>query len=339
MAEYISSFTTGFEEVIAYNISRFLKGAIIIDIFDGMIRYKYDGNPNSIENVAFFNNTFNILKFYKNKNISFNHMISDISSKRNHYLRSEGTFRIRFSKGNQFSKVDKNLSLKAESLVCKFTHLRIDRLNPSTELWYVIRDEGFGFYGQLLKKRTTTEKSLNKGELRPEFAFLMCCCVEHTEKSIIMDPFAGFGAIPMQIMNNFPFNKLIINDLDTDNFKKLKLIFPKRESRINIYNQDALNQVNISNENIDYIITDPPWGYYEDIGDIKHFYENMLIEFKRVLKSDGTIVLLSARKEEFVEVVNHLSSFSIIKTLNTLVNGKKSSVYILKPIKKYCEGS
>lgn len=246
------------------------------------------------------------------------------------YIETIGTFRIRFSKSNQFAKVDKNIALKAEAAVSQATRMKIDRLNPTTEMWYIIRDEGFGFYGQLLNKRTATEKNLNKGELRPEFAYLMCCCGDIKQTNTIIDPFAGFGAIPIQIKKHFPFKHLIVNDNEKDKINILRKPPLSNDSRIKIICKDALALKDIPSESVDIIITDPPWGYYENIANIEAFYERMLMEFIRITRKDGTMIILSARKDEFREAVNKFDALAIETTIHTLVNGKKAAVFTLK---------
>jgi len=332
MAEFVSSFITGFGKIIAKSLPSILKGVKITNIYDGMIRYSYHGNPSDIKKVVFFNNSYFVIHFYQGKQIAFDRMVTDACLGKSRYMMMEGTFRIRFSKSNQFAKVDRRLSVKAENAVTKQTRLKIDRLNPTTELWYIIRNEGFGFYGQLLEKRVATEKNLHKGELRPELAYLMCCCCDWKENLNVMDPFAGFGAIPLQISKSFRFSQLIVNDMDESKVRKLQQLFPAKNTRVRVTCCDALNLTRVAGESVDTIITDPPWGFFDEIDDIVAFYENMLVEFKRVLKSSGSVVLLSARKREFIEAIEHSSCFQLGDTIDTLVNGKKAAIYLLRPL-------
>jgi tRNA G10 N-methylase Trm11 len=76
------------------------------------------------------------------------------------------------------------------------------------------------------------------------------------------------------------------------------------------------------------VITDPPWGFYEDIGDINVFYSKMFKSFDRILNGQGRMVILSARKEE-LEQSAAAAGFKIKKSLHTLVNGKKAGLYYL----------
>jgi tRNA G10 N-methylase Trm11 len=332
MSEYISSFTTGFGNIVKRKLPSVLEGADVICVYDGMIHYRYAGAPQEVGDVPFFNNSFHVVGFFNNNSITFSKMISDVSSVKSRYIKRNGSFRVRFMRGNQFVKIDKRLSLMAEAAITQSTNLKIDRLNPSAELWYVIRNEGYGFYGQLLKKREITEKKLNKGELRPEVAHLMCSFADLTAQSTVMDPFAGFGAIPLQIMEHFPFQRLLISDSDEEKVEKLKQLFPECDSGYRISCADALNLEDTADNSVDYIITDPPWGFYDELGDIVLFYRDMLKVMKRIIKESGTIILLSARKEEFVMSIRGLNLFVITETINTLVNGKKASVYLLHPL-------
>jgi len=326
VAEFISSFTTGFGEMISRALPSLLPGAKILRVYNGLIHYAYPGNPKNIIHVPFFNNSYYVLRFFQEKNLTFGQMTTEAAQAKLRYPVPEGSFRVRFSKGNQFAGVDKQVSLRAENAVIKSSRLMLDRLNPATELWYVIRDEGFGFYGQLLQKRAATEKNLHPGELRPEFAWLMCRCGQPAQNSVIIDPFAGYGAIPAQIIRHFQFARLIANDIDPGKLP------PMDDPRVQIFHEDALRLTGIENTSIDLVITDPPWGYYEQIDDIALFYESMLREFMRILKPDGRAVVLSARKEEFAQAIENTGAFAIERTVHTLVNGKKAGVYVLKPI-------
>jgi len=312
MSEYITSFPTGFEEIVARHMP---KGTEILHVYDGLIHYRGEAN------LLCFNNCWHVLRFFKGENLSFHRMVVEEKLR---YPILEGTFRVRFSKSNQFVKVDKQVSLRAERAVIQSSRLKLDRLNPTTELWYVIRDEGFGFYGQLLRKRAATEKTLHPGELRPEFAYLMCCCGNPARDSVVLDPFAGYGAIPMQIMRHFQCKKLYVSDNDPEKARSLKKALP-----MEVHCADALRLAHIADGSVDLIVTDPPWGYYEGIEDIAAFYEAILKEFGRVLNQNGRAVVLSARKEEFTGVVGRSGAFAIENTIHTLVNGKKAGVFVI----------
>lgn len=330
MAEFISSFITGFQHVVEKNLPQILAGVKILHVFDGLVHYQYAGDSHNLDKIIYFNNTFFVLKTMKGKGLNFPSLVGAVSSEKKYYLINKGTFRVRFQNENQFVKVDKNISKKAEETVLHNSKLHLDRLSPTTEIWYSIRREGFAFCGQLISKREFTEKNLNKGELRPEIAYLICCFAELQNDGVVLEPFCGYGSISVQLAKKFPFSRLYISDIDSE---KIKMVSEKKQLKdkenICVNCCDAFELKEIADKSVDTVITDPPWGYYEDIGDINDFYSKMFISLKRVLKSDGKMIILSARKEELENSASKMDLI-ITKSLHTLVNGKKAGLYELK---------
>lgn len=326
MAEFVSSFITGFQDVVEKDLPKKIPGIKILNIFDGLVHYQYAGNSRDLEKVIYFNNTFFVLKTMKGKGLNFPSLVGAVSSEKKYYLINKGSFRVRFQNENQFAKVDKNISKKAEETVLRNSKLVLDRLSPSTEIWYSIRREGFAYCGQLISKREFTEKNLNKGELRPEIAYFMCCFADLNKQSVVADPFCGYGSIPVQLVKKFNCQKIYSSDIDIEKIKTLEQKKQFENEIMILSKQDAFELKNIGDKELDAIITDPPWGYYEDIGDICLFYEKMFDSFKRVLKPEGKMTILTARTEEFIKTAGKMK-VQITDSLHTLVNGKKASLY------------
>ena len=339
MAEFVSTFITGFQSVVAKDLPQRLNGIKIINIFDGLVHYKYTGNSRDLEKIIYFNNTFFILKAMDSKksdaknaglkSVDFNYLVNTVAQEKKYYLINKGSFRVRFIKENQFEKVDKKITAKAEETVLKNSKLKLDRLSPSTEIWYCLRSEGFAFCGQLISKREFTEKNLNKGELRPELAYLISAFSEISPHDTILEPFCGYGSIPVQLSKRFNFAKLLVSDIDSEKIEALREKKALQKEAVKVSVQDALVLPQIDDNSIDMIISDPPWGFYEDIGDICDFYRNMFNSFRRVLKSQGKMIILTARTEELKKITTE-QNIIIEDSLHTLVNGKKASLYKLK---------
>ena len=327
MAEFISSFITGFQHVVEKNLPQILAGVKILHVFDGLIHYQYAGDSHNLDKIIYFNNTFFVLKTMKGKGLNFPSLVGAVSSEKKYYLINKGTFRVRFQNENQFVKVDKNISKKAEETVLHNSKLHLDRLSPTTEIWYSIRREGFAFCGQLISKREFTEKNLNKGELRPEIAYLICCYADLNQDDVVAEPFCGYGSIPVQLIKKFSFQKLIASDIDKEkisiNMQKKQL---KDNPQIELSVNDAFVLPQIIDRSVDVVITDPPWGYFEQIDDIGEFYKKMFTSFKRILKENGRMIILSARKDEIEKAALEMN-VQILSSLHTLVNGKKASLY------------
>ena len=318
MAEFISTFITGFQDVVAQDLPRRLSGVKILTCYDGLIHYRFDGDSHQLERIIYFNNTFFVLKTMKGKGLNFPSLVGALCQSKNYFLVNKGSFRVRFIQENQFAKVDKNLARRAEEYVLSNSKLKLDRLSPTNEVWFSIRREGFAFCGELISKREFTEKNLHKGELRPEIAYLMCCYAELEKGSVVADPFCGYGSIPVQLAKRFNCEKIFASDIEA--LRELQ------GPQIDYRQADAFELPQIETESLDAIITDPPWGLWEEIADMEGFYKKMFESFKRVLKPEGKMVILSARTAE-LEGAAAAAGLKIKKSLHTLVNGKKATLY------------
>ncbi|MBP5792682.1 MAG: hypothetical protein J6W46_03455, partial [Spirochaetaceae bacterium] len=191
MAEFISSFITGFQSVVKNDLSLRFPNLKIINLFDGLVHYRFDGDSRELEKIIYFNNTFFVLKTMKGKNLNFPQLVNSVCTSKNYFLVNKGSFRVRFQNENQFAKVDKNYTRRAEEYILNNSKLKLDRLSPTNEVWFSIRREGFAFCGELISKREFTEKNLNKGELRPEIAYLICCFAGIQPDDTVLEPFCG----------------------------------------------------------------------------------------------------------------------------------------------------
>lgn len=340
MAQFVSTFLTGFQDVVAQDLGRRLEKFKILNLFDGLIHYQYDGNSRDLEKINYFNNTFFVLKTMKGKGLNFNSLVGAVASENKYYLINKGTFRVRFVNENQFAKVEPNIARKAEDTVLRNSKLKLDRLSPLTEIWYSIRREGFAFCGQLISKREFTEKNLHKGELRPELAYLLCSFANASKDDIVCDPFCGYGSIPIQLAKNFPYKKLFAFDIDDEKITMLKENRHLKKENVVIARKDSLKLTvedftcvngddnNTDDQRLSLVITDPPWGYFEDIGDIADFYRKFFDSVKNIICSGGRMVILTARVEELKKITAE-KSLKLLEGPHTLVNGKKASVFLI----------
>ncbi len=329
MAEFVSSFITGFQSVVEADLTSRFKNLKILNLFDGLVHYRFDGDSRELEKILYLNNTFFVLKTMKGKGLNFPSLIGAVCSGKNYFLINKGSFRVRFQNENQFTKVDKSLTRRAEEYVLQNSKLKIDRLSPTNEVWFSIRREGFAFCGELISKREFTEKNLNQGELRPEIAYLICCFADIQNNDTILEPFCGYGSIPVQLAKKFRFEKLYVSDLDSEKASQTAARKQLSAPNIECCTADATILSHIQDKSISLVITDPPWGYYEEMTDIEAFYKKMFFSFNRVLADGGRVVILSARKDE-LETSAAACGFEIKKSLHTLVNGKKAGLYLLE---------
>ena len=403
MAEYISNYIAGFEDTVSRNILRELGGAEIIHVSGGFIHFTYSGKPEYVARLPFINNSFVVITKYGGGSgggsggsggsgsggsgggggagLTFEKMVRDVIRKTFRQIGGNKSFRIRFTLENKFEKVPSRVIELAELAVIENCDIRVDRLKPDCEFWFIIRREGIGFFGQLLKKRSSGVQNVNggkqegnssganirdgnssdanmrdgsgganmrdgnsgganmrdsvgsakpnAGQLRPELACLLCLDCELDKNTVVCDPFAGYGSIPLHIQQSRKFARMYVNDSDANLVGRLRKTSLGRAPGVVITCADAIAGLgHIADASVDYIITDPPWGFEGNYGDIKDFYHSALSGLKRIMKANGRMVLLTGRPDEMAAAAKR-NAMRVISRNNILVNGKKASVFII----------
>jgi tRNA (guanine6-N2)-methyltransferase len=345
MNRYASTFIVGLKEVVKGMLQALYPDIEILFLLDGLIVYQGNLSVSSVKKLRFVTNSYIVLDVYKNLgNNPIQKMLTTVSRdddlERKLYaqikkVHTGKTFRVVVSDKNQFVSVRKDLLESIEHKVSGIKGLRVNRAKPHTEFWFLNRSEGYGFFLMRLTTHTAYEKILEKGELKPELAHLLCFLSEPNENDIFLDPFCGSGAIPIERALSFPYNMIFASDKDPQKkkFVRKRLKNERVKGTFIVKEQDALNLTSFENNFIHKIVTDPPWGLFEKLNvNIGNFYALMLGELCRVLRKGGIIVILTARKDEFEQVVASMEGdLELLNRYDILVSGKKAAVYkILK---------
>jgi tRNA G10 N-methylase Trm11 len=184
-----------------------------------------------------------------------------------------------------------------------------------------------------LTKHRSFDKTLHRGELSPQLAWMMCWLSKPRKEDVVLDPFCGYGAIPGQRINRFPLKKMYAFDRDEGALKctRSKL---KGEERCDIRKLDFRDIPSaLPEKSVDTIITDPPWGMFEETDiPLEKFYAAMIRGFRRVLKDQGRVVILTAAKEEFLAALKASGGpgeLELRESLQVLVSGKKAGLFSL----------
>ena len=338
---YLSTFISGLQKPVEKLLTENLGVLKIHLLFDGLVLYETNEDVKRIQKLRFLNNTFLVLKKFEKlpkREKAFDYMLQQatklkLSVELKNFLPNAKTFRVIASDENEFVSVDKKLLSQVEHKIIglKGVKLRVDPHRPQAEFWFLRRSENIGFFMLRLTKNITNKK-LPAGELRPELAYILCYLSEPDKSDIFLDPFAGHGSIPIERAKSSSYNLVFASDSNKD-FKQIirdriktkkvnKTIIPKV--------LDALDMKAFEDGFVSNIVTDPPWGLYENIKDITAFYASMMKEFVRVLKKDGIIVLLTAKKDEFEKVLSKHRDLDLLEKYEILVSGKKSAIYKIK---------
>lgn len=327
MADYLSTFAVGFEDTVAELMAKRLAGVRLTHVWDGLVQYRYDGPARLIEKLPFLRNTFALLRLFTGQELAFDRMVETVGRQRCHYAGGCDSFRVRFSRENTFAGVDGALMARAEQAVSRASGMRPSRGQAQTELWYIIRSEGVGFYAQLLYANADRTAP---GALQPTLAYLICSLAATGRDSAVLDPFCGSGSLIRQMRDHLPHGMLYASDTDAAAIAALLAEPLVRPGQGQVCTADARRLDHLDDASIDAVVTDPPWGEYRALPDAAGFYRDLLLSLRRVLRPHGRAVLLTARRQELTAAAA-AAGFCIENTIGTLVNGKKAAVFVLSP--------
>ena len=340
--KYFATFAAGMQHIVKDILEKQIPDIEIIQLFDGAVLFETEKTYDKLTNHC-FNNIFSVITFEKRKNGDIEGFIRQIVNSRfkdkiiSVNTKKFKTFRVIISSENQLVSIDNTLKEKLENLISVQSNLELSRSNSDAEFWITYRTEGFCYFLKRLSKHTAYEKILNKGELHPEIAFLMNWFAEACKNDVLLDPFCGSGAIPLQRALHFPTKQIYAFDIESAMIGIVKRKIAQRRSLAGMTNI-ILKRLDIKNldlelpaESIDKIVTDPPWGLYENIKmDIVDFYKLAFSKMEKVLKTGGIIVMLVGRQINIEPVLKEFPMLSLVQNFSVLISGKKANIIKLK---------
>jgi precorrin-6B methylase 2 len=352
---YYATFVPGMQEVIAEILRQRLADVSIYKLLDGAVLFETECSYDRL-NFFCFNNIFAVIdvleqKGFTDKSNDIGHELLELHIKK--ILNAESgprklkarsiigenskkinSFRICFSLENKPVQVNKRLKQEAEKLITRLSSLQLSRSKPDTKFWFLYRSEGFSCFMKRLTNHRINEKTLHKGELSPQLAWLLCHIADLKHGETIIDPFCGYGAIPNVACKYFPIKKVYAADIDPECIKITKSKTALQTERCEIHKADfheILKTIPGIENSIDAVISDPPWGMYKTGVSLQTLYNDMIEIFSKLLKENGRVVILSAAVRELESAVEKIPDLEIINTIPILVSGRKASVFVIAP--------
>jgi 16S rRNA G966 N2-methylase RsmD len=336
---YFSTITTGLEEVAETALKQRIRDVRIELLGDGLVLYQTASPRREIQSLSFFSNTFILFRRFDHLPVNpaeamLRHVTADPTLANiiaPNVPDRPSSFRLIFRE-DRLVPVDNNRLCQLENRIAQIKQLSVNRRNPELEFWFLARREGFGVFGLRLTRHRDYAKLLEKGELRPELAAMMCLLAEPSRRDVFLDPFAGSGAIPLARVKVAAYTQVIGSDSNPHLVEKLRKRVRGINNKIEVHRWDALNLESLARGAVDTIVTDPPWGLHVGTElNLRSFYEEMLGEFHRILRPEGFVVVLLAKKELFDEILEEWQDrFTLISKYDTLVSGPKAALYKLK---------
>ena len=339
VTSYYSTFIPGLLQPVEEALLSALPDSKIVLSLDGLVAYESNAKVEVVQKLSFVTNSFYVIKRFagqtaqsiptmakavlKDRVLSFNIPVA---------FTPRSTFRVITSMANQLVSLDSNIMQMLEGRITEATGLRPNRSKPDFEFWLAQRSEGYGFFSFRLSHHKAYDKSLKKGELRPELANILCRLSDPSPDELFLDPFCGSGAIAIQRAKSFGPVLVISSDKDEQNVNSLKERVKELglRRRIVVRCDDALHLTRYEDHSIHKIVTDPPWGHFVGTDmPIGEFYSAMLSEFVRLLRPGGRLVILTAETGTMDMAIEHCEQITISRKFNILMSGKKATVYVL----------
>lgn len=317
--KYFSTFISGFETVVEKFLKESLGQVKIEMLLDGLVIYSTEAGAEQIKNIKFLSNSFILLRLVEDKKITIGKMMKVVLDEgikfEERWPELIETFRVVTFEENQAVAIEPRLMVEMERLIIRSFGLRPNRSKPDIQFWFLTRSEGLGLFGARLTQHPDYGKTLERGELRPELANMLCLLSEPKETDVFLDPFAGSAAIA-RARTEFSYKQMLVGDIE-----------PKNKT---IRKMDATRLEEFGDESVDKIVTDPPWGFFGEKIDVNDLYKKTLSEFSRVVKKGGRVVMLVGDRENYEALIKEFSDqFRLEQKLYILVSGKKAGVYVM----------
>lgn len=334
--KFVVQCVSGLQAVVAGRLKKDLAKVSIDLLEDGFIAFATSASAHDVRAVQYVNNAFAVIDEPDGGDTdAIVHGLSQrhrwFSAARAMIDRENRRFRVFVSDSGRLVGGGRAMTALVDSIA------RATRLTPAratdTEFWIIRRRSGRAYFCKRLTRRVGTEKTLRRGELRPQLALLMCLLSEPEDEDIVLDPFAGSGALPFARMT-MPYNMIFAFDADREQVALIRQkvkegrVRERRNSPLIVAVADARSLDRLDDGFVHKVITDPPWGLFDDrLTDIDGFYRRVLGELIRVLRGGGLLVMLVGDKA-LAEALSgeNAASLELLASHDVLVNGRKASI-------------
>jgi tRNA G10 N-methylase Trm11 len=317
--QYYSTFPKGFLPLVEEILISKSKGIQIINKGDTYIQYTSQSNIEEIKEYKFFEQTIYIVKYF-NKQIQFKDLI--------HWIKSNTKLidsKLSILGSNKYRMVGTSYILNKSGIQ--------EYIDSISDIWFldnkeykydlrVVQKEEYGYIGVRISNPPEYTDQLQKKSLRREIAYYMLHMSEIDKGDILLDPFCGGGIIPIMRHEIGQYQKIYASDIDVRSIKS-----KVGDMNISIIESD-IDKLDIK---VNKIVTDPPWGYIEDIDDLKKFYFNMLDRFYQLTYPNSIIVILTPHIsliEEYISI--NIGRYTVINLYTGNVSGRESNVVKLR---------
>lgn len=139
------------------------------------------------------------------------------------------------------------------------------------------------------------QRNFSVGAIRPTIAHSMIWLSKPQKTDIFYDPCCGSGTI-INERQYYPAKKIIGTDIDEQAVMMAK---NNVSANVIVYQADA-TKMKMNDQSVSKIVSNIPWDVQIKLDNIYKFYYDFLSEVKRVIRSDGKMILLTDKNEELL---------------------------------------
>jgi tRNA (guanine6-N2)-methyltransferase len=166
--------------------------------------------------------------------------------------------------------------------------------------------------------------------LRASGAAALAWVSEPRDDDVVLDPFCGAGTILIERAHLGKYAMLLGSDRDQAALAAARINVGARYKPIQLENWDAAS-LPLADKSVNKIVTNLPWGIrYGSHGENRKLYSEWFREFARVLKSGGTMVLLTSEWRLMRDLERSRKIAPPSKITRVSILGTPASVYLIK---------
>ncbi|WP_051046965.1 TRM11 family SAM-dependent methyltransferase [Nocardia asiatica] len=327
---YYVQFNAGLGELIMSSLRQDLKRVKVVFQDDSSAMLDSGARAEDVAGISYLKNAFLVLGETK-RGAGLPGAIQALTSqlKRPEFIRlapKKRPFRIMATVDGELVGLPRDGKSRLENAIAARTNGRVEARGSGVEYWIIGRRElGTFLFGLKLPKKKGAPTP--KGALNAELAEMLVRAVPPKHEDVFLDPFAGRGSLVLARLK-YPARRIIYSDIDYRIFKRDFQPELARTKRVQFMSEDALDLPSIADKSVDVVVTDPPWGEYEELdASYDEFAVNVARSLDRVLKPSGRfVVLINRRQEGILQTAFHKYGLETSAIHQILVNGHPASV-------------
>ncbi|HEY7104843.1 MAG TPA: hypothetical protein VH986_00425 [Acidimicrobiia bacterium] len=318
----------GFEHVVVQIAERELAHFASSQVDSGYIRATTAASVRQLRDFPCATNVFHVVASVPKSSLTadLQHLARALRTmQRPGRLPRHGAFRLRIHDSGRFASDDSVPARRLEADLARWSGLQPSRREARNEFW-VVRRRGPAD-SVLATKLTGGNPRVRPGVLRPEVCAALARVVPLDTASLVVDPFAGSGAVGVACLQAGA-RRVWVNDPDPTALDGVRTLPRSLRERLRATTLDV-RDLDVGPATVSVIVTDPPWGHYGDHGVAVASLHDDLANFAvRALVTDGSLVILTGAGPDAISAVTCRKELVPAQSFPVLINGRKAQILV-----------